>query len=207
MKPILFIPFSVLLSILSWTDFQNKKEEKDHKIFEYKHHHREYSDVIIQDSSQYLFPVSKDSLIRYDTDIAFLNQNKDTVIQFGLHKLYFEKFDTLYNYIIVESNTGFVGLNLKGEIIFDAYTYGDFQLDDYSDGLCRIHRNGKIGYINKVGEIVIPCIYECADYFENGKARVALKCVHLANKITGDFEKNISDEWFYINKKGERIND
>lgn len=60
----------------------------------------------------------------------------------------------------------------------------------FEDGLAPVKKDGKQGFVNKKGEVVILLIYDFVDYFNEGKAAV-LK----------------DDEWFYINKKGERIED
>jgi len=54
--------------------------------------------------------------------------------------------------------------------------------------------NGKWGYINKDGELIIPCEYDQVTYnnFKDGFSYV----------FTGD--KN-TGEWFYINTRGERL--
>lgn len=51
-------------------------------------------------------------------------------------------------------------INTKGEVIFQAEDAGYFK-----DGLCAVQVNGKWGYINKTGNVVIPCVYERAYSF------------------------------------------
>lgn len=110
----------------------------------------------------------------------------------------------LYTYAIVKSPDRVVGINRKGEVMFDAYLWGDSQLDDLSEGLFRVKRNGKIGYANKVGEVVIPCEFECAEHFKNGEAKVSLECEYSILDNMEQVEIK-SDKWFYINKKGNKI--
>ena len=85
--------------------------------------------------------------------------------------------------------------------IFDAYYY-DNGPDYISDGLFRIKRNGKIGYANEKGEIVIDAVYACANPFENSKAKVALTCTQTKE---GEYTRQDSDAWFYIDRKGNKI--
>lgn len=54
--------------------------------------------------------------------------------------------------------------------------------------LIPFNSNGKHGWIDKTGQVVIPLKYDDAESFENGKARV---------KLNG--------EWFYIDKQGNRV--
>ena len=42
----------------------------------------------------------------------------------------------------------------------------------FSEGLAKVRKNGKEGYINSQGEEVIPCIYEYAWNFSEGLAKV-----------------------------------
>lgn len=48
------------------------------------------------------------------------------------------------------------------------------ELGSFSDGLARVGRNGKYGYMNIKGEEIIPCSYTDADDFSNGVARVRI---------------------------------
>ena len=57
----------------------------------------------------------------------------------------------------------------------------------YANGLAYVKQNGKYGYINKSGEVVIPIRYDDAEKFEGGKA-----------KVTKDGDS------FYINMQGEK---
>lgn len=42
----------------------------------------------------------------------------------------------------------------------------------FSEGLAPVKRDGRFGYINTSGEMVIPCIYDFAGHFSAGVARV-----------------------------------
>lgn len=59
---------------------------------------------------------------------------------------------------------------------------------NFSEGYATIRQNGKYGYINSSGDIVIPVIYDKADDFVFAKAKVEL-----------------NSEKFYINRLGQRI--
>lgn len=65
-------------------------------------------------------------------------------------------------------------------------------IDNFYDGMAKVTKGDKIGYIDKKGNEVIPCIYDPLDieansYFSDGLA--------LVNK---------DNDYFYINKKGEK---
>ena len=55
----------------------------------------------------------------------------------------------------------------------------------FSEGLARVYENGKWGFIDKTGKVVIPLIYDGADGFSDGEAKV-----------------RVDDERFYIDKEG-----
>ena len=59
-----------------------------------------------------------------------------------------------------------------------------------------------MGYASKYGKVVIPCVYDYARWFENGKAEVTFEA-----EIYLDMEEHKrveSDEWFEIDKKGNK---
>ena len=47
-------------------------------------------------------------------------------------------------------------------------------VDEYSEGLAWVRLNGKYGFIDKSGTLVIPCMYDYADSFHDGLAWVGL---------------------------------
>ena len=47
-------------------------------------------------------------------------------------------------------------------------------VDEYSEGLARVHLNDKWGFIDKSGTLVIPCKYDYSDSFSEGLAKVQL---------------------------------
>lgn len=81
-------------------------------------------------------------------------------------------------------------ITYEGEIIYTEnqnLTLNE-QIFPFNNGLGKIRRNDKFGYINQKGEIVIPIIYDKAEEFSNGLALV---------KIEG--------KWGFINSKNELI--
>lgn len=141
---------------------------------------------------------------------GYINKNSDTI--YPMHKFESCYTDTFITYSFVydkklDSNNS-VAINRKGQIIFDAYLFDNWPEDSNSDickeGLFRIRKNGKIGFANKFGQIVIEPKFECAYPFANGKAKVAYNC----ETIMDDLDCNSSwesENWFYIDKKGNKI--
>ena len=66
---------------------------------------------------------------------------------------------------------------------------GYTSVDCLKDGLAGVKQNGKWGFIDNTGKVVIPVQYDNAWVFENGKALVQL-----------------NGEEFYIDETGKRLN-
>ncbi len=80
--------------------------------------------------------------------------------------------------------------------------------DYLSEGLFRILNNqGKIGYADTVGNIIVEPMYTCAKPFENGKAEVALEGQRNVSTSDGEHSMWGCTNWFFIDKEGKRINE
>jgi hypothetical protein len=144
-----------------------------------------------------------------ENDILILKRNASTSMYAYYDKNgnkvlgdYFMAFtDTIKDYGIV-SDSGFVLIDKHGKHIYNIFPF-DNGPDMTSDGLYRIIEKGKIGYVDSAtSKLVIKPIYDCAWPFENGKAKVSLKCVTISD---GEHSRWESGEWFYIDKQGQRI--
>lgn len=68
-------------------------------------------------------------------------------------------------------------------------TVPDYQsIEDFDDEMATVKLEGKYGFVNLEGTLIIPCQYDLALNFREGFAKVLLK-----------------DKFFFINKKGERV--
>lgn len=149
-----------------------------------------------------LFPADSDSSI--GQPCGYKNVSGEIIIPKGKYSHCFT--DTFRNFAIVwdekNTNSETVAIDRNERILFDVFYFDNYP-DEFSDGLFRVIRNEKIGYANEYGRIVIPCQFQCAYRFENGRAKVALHC----KEFLGDCEHKApeSDEWFYIDKKGNRV--
>lgn len=65
-------------------------------------------------------------------------------------------------------------------------------VENFHDGMARVTKNGKIGFIDKMGNEVIPCVYEPLEMDVN---------LNFSNGLALVYKNN---ELFYINKKGEK---
>lgn len=148
----------------------------------------------------------EDGFMQYGSRVAYINKNNDTVINFGKYSFY--GTDTMVRIAFVKEHTDQnvygrdLAIDKNENVLFEFYDF-DFDADRLHEGLMRVIRNGKVGYANQFGQIVIPCIYYDAKWFENGKARVTLDGRKVLRN--NDFYVTESDNWFYIDKDGKRI--
>ncbi|NJO90703.1 MAG: WG repeat-containing protein [Chloroflexia bacterium] len=94
--------------------------------------------------------------------------------------------DTIKTFgVVVDENSRFIAIDKGENVLFEVFRY-DNGPDYFSEGLLRIVKNGKIGYANEQGKIVIEPQYDCAWPFANGKASVSNSC-----KVEKDGEHEI----------------
>jgi hypothetical protein len=137
---------------------------------------------------------------RIKGEYGYLNQKGDTIIPFGKYSICFTtKFDKFA--IVGLPNKGFIGIDRNEKILFNIFVI-DNGPDYLSDGLFRIIKNGKIGYADKNGNIIISPRYDCAYPFAKGRAAVGTGC-----KIKNEDEHSlwIGGKWHVINKKGQPL--
>ena len=155
----------------------------------------------------YLVSYSDDSVFTLGTSCGYKNSKEEIIIPKGKYSYCFT--DTFKNFAFVSddklTNSKVVAIDRNENILFDVYMF-DNGPDELADGLFRIIRNGKIGYADKNGIIVIEPKFECADKFENGKASVALECKLVKDKYDSEHSRMESDSWFYIDRKGNKVN-
>ena len=165
----------------------------------YKNSNKKYSDLVDLNPSDTLFRTYKGEFYELGVPSGYVNQKGDTVIPIGKYQYCF--FDTVTTYAIVGDKSGFYAIDQKENRLYEVYWF-DNGPDYVKDGLFRIKRNGKIGYANTKGEIVIEPQFDCANAFENEKAKVTFDC---ELKKVGKHTEMKSDKWFYIDKTGKRI--
>lgn len=106
--------------------------------------------------------------------------------------------DTLFSRAIVAKDGCFL-INKSGKIICEILTNNNGP-DYESDGYIRIKKDSLIGFLNyKSGKIVIAPKYECATPFIDGESHVSINCKQA------EIDSTIKEEWFVIDKNGQRI--
>lgn len=151
--------------------------------------------------NEYLIKIYEGKLDEAGVPSGYVNEKGDTIVPVG--KFYYCYTDTIRNFgFVMENENGRIfAIDKNAAELFEVFKF-DNGPDYIQDGLFRIIKNGKIGYANENGEIVIEPKFDCAYPFKNGIAKVSNKCT---TKKSGEHSVWESNDWFYINKKGEQV--
>jgi hypothetical protein len=188
-----------LLTLLSCRQYIDERE-----VTNYEYYNVQGSDTIPE---PIILARTDEEYLQYGARVAYVKVNGDTIIPFGKYAYY--GTDSLEHYANVlehpnDSSWGRqIAINRNQKILFDLVIF-DNGPDLFNEEVTRVLRNGKMGYANKFGQVVIPCIYDYAKWFENGKAEVTFNVKEYLD--LDEHSRVESDEWFEINKKGQRIN-
>lgn len=131
---------------------------------------------------------------------SFIDENKEVVIPFGKYEVSFSDLITGIGFV-ADSTGKILCIDINGKELFEVYNFENGP-DYIEEGTFRIVKDDKIGYANEAGEIIIEPQYTCAFPFQDGKAKVALKCTET---LEFEMTKWESDEWFFINQAGEIV--
>lgn len=126
---------------------------------------------------------------------GYVNAQGDTIIPTGKYIHCYT--DTLKTFgVVMTQDKRLIGIDRNEKELFEVYWF-DNGPDYVSDGLFRIVKNGKIGYADENGNVIIEPQYDCAYPFENGVAKVSKNC-----KAVQDGEHSVweSDHWEIIHK-------
>ncbi|WP_282038743.1 WG repeat-containing protein [Saccharicrinis aurantiacus] len=153
-----------------------------------------------------MFAITDEEFLQYGSRVAYVNENRDTIIPFGKYA-YFgsDSLEYIANVLEHPNDTTWgrqIAIDRNQNVLFDIVIF-DNGPESFNEGLLRVIRNGKMGYANRYGQIIIPCIYDYAKWFENGLAEVTFKATEYFDM--DEHRRVESNEWFIINKKGNRI--
>lgn len=130
---------------------------------------------------------------------GYVNGLGDTIIPLG--KYYYCFTDTVQNFAFVCKYDGrIIGINTEDEELFEVFRF-DNGPDYISDGMFRIIKNGKIGFADMEGKIVIQPQFDCAFPFIHGKAKVSNNCITVKH---GEYSGWESGQWFFVDKTGNK---
>ncbi|CAN0590351.1 unnamed protein product, partial [Ectocarpus sp. 12 AP-2014] len=129
---------------------------------------------------------------------GYLNSKGDTIIP--IEKYYYCYTDTIRDFgMVIERETGkIIGIDENATELFEVFKY-DNGPDFSENGIIRIIKNGKIGYANSKGEIVVEPYYKYASRFINGTAKVS------NNEINGCENPWFPSQYIEIDLNGTEI--
>ncbi len=113
---------------------------------------------------------------------------------------YFRDFSEHF-YVEYQEGKGFVALDKKNRVLFVIYPF-DNGPDYPSEGLFRIINQGKIGFANLKGEVVIEPYFSAVLPFHGG---LAAFCEGCSMEKEGEYMRWTKGQWGFINQKGEIV--
>ena len=107
------------------------------------------------------------AVVRLNEKWGVIDNKGNAIVEYGKY----ESIDDCHDGMLLAQNEGKrYMLNKNGEIAFDISGYEECK--SFSEGLCEVKKDGKYGYIDTNGNLVIPCKYTTANAFIEGKAIV-----------------------------------
>lgn len=195
MSQLIILVFS-LASIFSCGQ-KSKKERTD-----YTYYDKSKSDI---ETKEPLIAVTDEEFLQYGSRVAYINTKGDTIIPFDKYAYLgtdtFTHFANVLEFRENGSNVRRIAIDRNQNTLYDIVLF-DNGPDYFHEGLVRAKRNGKMGFANKYGQIVIPCEYDFVWWFQDGKAKVTYDAREIRDKYD-EHTRIKSDEWFYIDKNGE----
>lgn len=97
---------------------------------------------------------------------------------------------------------GWMYANRRGTVVVTGVPEVDNWADSFHDGLVRIVQNGKYGFANRSGRVVIAPIYDGAMSFDMGRATVCNGCQNKCAQPDCEHHFFSGGEWFQVDTKG-----
>jgi len=98
-----------------------------------------------------------------------------------------------------DGHEGWMYVNRSGTVLVTNVASMDNGADWFHDGLVRFLRDGKYGFANRSGNVVIPPTFDGALNFERGRAPVCRGC--RSERLEGG-SIFVDGDWFFISRKG-----
>lgn len=133
--------------------------------------------------------------------VGYVNTKGDTVVPAGKYAFAFTDTIREFGMVINKEDGKIMGIDQRGTELYEVFKYDNGP--DYSeDGIFRIIKDGKIGYANEAGTIIIEPSFKCAYPFEGDFAKVSDECETTKMREYVAWE---SDNWYQIDKTGKRV--
>ena len=147
---------------------------------------------------------TKEETLETGVSVCYLNARKDTIIPFG--KYVYCGSDTI-RHIGFVLDKRIVCINNKGKELFEVFNHYNTP-DPVREGLFRIKdKDGKIGFADPKGNIVIQPQYAFACPFKNNRAKVTYSGERIPVGRNQEHWEWKSDYWFCIDREGNYVTD
>ena len=171
--------------------------------------------------SNNLFSQGTDSVYKigrtYKGDVveySFINKKGDTIKKLDSDKYYSTLNIEFKNFAVfgIKGKKGWTAIDINEKHLFEVYNKysGEPSPDDLTEDRIRIvGENGKIGYADEKGKIIIKPQFVFATHFSKGFAIVGSKCQKISNPHNNEADcQHVSikcDQYGYIDKSGSII--
>ena len=137
---------------------------------------------------------------------GYLNKEGDTIVQVGKYNNLPERIKKTVIVQYTDKPTKWVMINDNGLEMYQIYALGE-DPDSFNEGLMRIIRHDKIGFINRKGQVIIPSGYCQATPFFKGKSIVNVNAVKVDKSTTDTQNLTLWEggKWGVIDKKGNVV--
>ncbi|MFN4951697.1 MAG: WG repeat-containing protein [Flavobacteriales bacterium] len=193
MKQLLEISLKILICVIYATSCDTNSTEDNIKGCEDSFPTIEKWTLIVDEDSESKFgPFPKS---------GYINSKGDTTIPLDVYRCLSDTFEYFGIVHELRGNYQMFAIDKTGKKLFEAVPDGEgFAIKEY-EGRIMIQKNGKFGFANHKGEIVIQPKYTCAESFYKGRARVSNKC----RRSKDEHYMWESDNWIYIDKCGNEV--
>lgn len=114
------------------------------------------------------------------------------------------EYDPASNLAQVFLGDGWSYVNRGGEIVLRRVLSFDNGAEPFKDGRLRVVVNGKYGFADATGAVVIPATYDGAFAFDNGHAPVCVGCV---TEESGEYKEIVGGKWSCIDTSGKSVDE
>ena len=132
------------------------------------------------------------SVLSSNNKYGFINQSGDFKIQPIFTKVM--DFSEELSFVTtdkIDGNQFYRIIDINGNYLSNVYSNYD-ELGSYSEGLVKVKKNEKYGYLDRCGRLVIPHIYDSASNYINGVAIVRINDEYKIIDKTGKVVANIN---------------
>ena len=165
-----------------------------------------YADITNYFPPDTLFRVFEGEEYEFGSPCGYVNQKGDTVFPIGKYSHCFSDTIRTFGIVVEDGNSvsDLIGIDQAGNRLYEVYWF-DNGPDYAEEGLFRILRNGKVGFADTTGKVVIAPQFACATPFADGKAKVAFECELVSDSPDEEHRRMESDSWFFVDREGKEI--